>query len=60
MFFPQFFAGIRRYVIVVPIVGLFGAVGAGPGGNRTLAIEIAAHSRTINAMDLHPSSMLVS
>ncbi|CAM9289817.1 unnamed protein product [Ascophyllum nodosum] len=27
---------------------------------RTLAIEIAAHSRTINAIDLHPSSTLVA
>lgn len=31
----------------------------GGGAARTLAIEIAAHSRAINAMDLHPSSMLV-
>ncbi|CBN77164.1 conserved unknown protein [Ectocarpus siliculosus] len=29
-------------------------------GDGTLAIEIAAHSRTINAMDLHPSSMLLA
>lgn len=28
-------------------------------GYRSLTIEIAAHSRTINAIDLHPSSMLV-
>ncbi|CAN0082592.1 unnamed protein product [Ectocarpus sp. 12 AP-2014] len=27
---------------------------------KTLAIEIAAHSRTINAMDLHPSSLLLA
>lgn len=32
----------------------------GGWGGRTLAVEIAAHSRTINAIDLHPSSMLVS
>eukprot|EP00752_Nemacystus_decipiens_P011246 g9995.t1 len=28
--------------------------------NKALAIEIAAHSRSINAMDLHPSSMLLA
>eukprot|EP00903_Cladosiphon_okamuranus_P007070 g6871.t1 len=27
---------------------------------KTLAVEIAAHSRTINAIDMHPSSMLLA
>ena len=29
------------------------------GVSRALRVEIAAHSRAINAIDLHPTSMLV-
>lgn len=50
---------VVRALYLFICVGVGGGGAAAPGVSRALAIEIAAHSRAINAIDLHPSSMLV-